>query len=64
VFRFYVYGGIFDNPPGYVLSTRGTVFGALCADEFFGFVGTTSVLSASALDFVIWDGGLLFSGMS
>jgi hypothetical protein len=35
VFRFYVYGGIFDNPPGYLLSARGTVFGALCADGFF-----------------------------
>jgi hypothetical protein len=29
VFRFYVYGGKFDNPPGYLLSARGTVFGAL-----------------------------------
>jgi hypothetical protein len=35
VFRFYVYGDTFDNPPGYLLSARGTVFGALCADGFF-----------------------------
>jgi hypothetical protein len=35
VFRFYVYGGIFVNPPGYLLSARGTAFGALCADGFF-----------------------------
>jgi hypothetical protein len=35
VFRFYEYGGTFDNPPGYLLSARGTVFGALCADGFF-----------------------------
>jgi hypothetical protein len=39
VFRFYVYGGIFDNPPGhFFLSAYGTVFGALCAYGFFGFV--------------------------
>jgi hypothetical protein len=35
VFRFYVYGGTFDNPPGYLLYARGTVFGALYADGFF-----------------------------
>jgi hypothetical protein len=63
VFRFYVYGGTFDNPPGYILSARGTVFGALCAHGFFGFVGTTGVLSASVSDFVVWDGGLPFSGI-
>jgi hypothetical protein len=64
IFRFYVYGGTFDNPPGYLLSARGTVFGALCADGSFGFVGTTSVLSASVLDFMVWDGELPFSGIS
>jgi hypothetical protein len=46
------------------LSARGTGFGALCAYGFFGFVGTTGVLSASVLGFVVWDGGLLFSGIS
>jgi hypothetical protein len=56
VFRFYVYGGTFENPPGY-LSARGTVFGALCAYGFF-------VLSASVSDFVVWDGGLPFSDIS
>jgi hypothetical protein len=35
VFRFYVYGGTFDNLPGYFLSARGTIFGALCAYGFF-----------------------------
>jgi hypothetical protein len=64
VFRFYVYGSTFDNPPGYLLSTRGTVFGVLCAYGFFGFVGATSVLSASVSDCVVWDGGLPFSGIS
>jgi hypothetical protein len=64
IFRFYVYGGTFDNPPGYLLSARGTVFGALCADGSFGFVGTTGVLSASVLGFMVWDGGLPFSGIS
>jgi hypothetical protein len=64
IFRFYVYGGTFVNPPGYLLSTRGTVFGALCADGSFGYVGTTGVLSASVSDFMVWDGGLLFSGIS
>jgi hypothetical protein len=39
-------------------------FGALCTDGFFGFVGTTGVLSASLSDFVVWDGGLPFSGIS
>jgi hypothetical protein len=32
---------------------RGTVFGALCAYGFFGFVRTASVLSASVSDFVV-----------
>jgi hypothetical protein len=40
VFRFYVYGGTFDNPPGYLLSARGTVFDALCVYGFFRFVRT------------------------
>jgi hypothetical protein len=64
IFRFYVYGGTFDNPPGYLLSARGTVFGALCAYGSFGYVGTIGVLSASVLDFIVWDGGLPFSGIS
>jgi hypothetical protein len=58
VFRFYVYGSTFDNPPGYLLSARGTVFGALCAHGFFGFVRTIGVLSAPVSNFVVWDGGL------
>jgi hypothetical protein len=64
IFRFYVYGSTFDNPPGYLLSAHGTVFGALCADRFFGYVGTTGVVSGSVSDFVVWDGGLPFSGIS
>jgi hypothetical protein len=64
VFPFYVYGGAFDSPQGYLLSARGTVFGTLCAYGFFGFVGTAGVLSASVSDFVVWDGGLPFSGIS
>jgi hypothetical protein len=48
---------------GIFLSARGTVFGALCAYEFYGFVGTTGVLSASVSDFVGLDGGLPFSGI-
>jgi hypothetical protein len=39
IFRFYVYGGTFDNPLGYLLSARGIVFGALCAYGSFGYVG-------------------------
>jgi hypothetical protein len=35
---------------------HGTILGALCAHGFFGFVGTTGVLSASVSDFVVWDG--------
>jgi hypothetical protein len=64
VFRFYVYGDTFDNPPGYLLSARGTVFGALCTYGFFGYVGTTGVLSASISGFMVWDRGLPFSGIS
>jgi hypothetical protein len=64
IFRFYVYGGTFDNPPGYLLPARGTVFGALRADGSFGYVGTTGVLSASVSGFMVWDGGLPFSGIS
>jgi hypothetical protein len=60
VFRFYVYGGTFDNPPGYFLSARGTVFGALCAHGIFGFVGTTGVLPAFVSDFVVWDGLVVY----
>jgi hypothetical protein len=56
IFRFYVYGGTFDNPPGYLLSARGTVFGALCADGSFGFVGTTGVLSDISRKFKV-NGG-------
>jgi hypothetical protein len=37
---------------------------ALMGFLFFGFVGTTGVLSASVSDFVVWDGGLPFSGIS
>jgi hypothetical protein len=48
----------------FFLSARGTVLGALCAHRFFGFVGTTGVLSASVSDFMVWDGGLPFSGIS
>jgi hypothetical protein len=55
---------IFDNPLGYLLSARGTVVGALCADGFFGYVWTTSVLSASVSDFMVQDGELSFSGIS
>jgi hypothetical protein len=64
IFRFYVYGGTFDGPPGYLLSARRTVFGGLCADGSFGYVRTTGVLSASVSDFMVWDGGLSFSGIS
>jgi hypothetical protein len=46
----YVYGGTFDNTPGYLLSMRGTVFGALCADGSFGYVRTTGPVSASVSD--------------
>jgi hypothetical protein len=63
-FRLHIYSGRFDNPPGYFLSACGTVFGALCAYGFFGFVETTGVLSVSVSDFVVWDGGLPFSGIS
>jgi hypothetical protein len=31
---------------------------------FFGYVETTGVLSASVSDFMVWDGGLPFSGIS
>jgi hypothetical protein len=62
VFR--IYGGKFDNPPGYCLSACETIFGTLCAYGFFGFVGTTGVFSASVSDCVVSDGGLPFSGIS
>jgi hypothetical protein len=32
--------------------------------DFFGFVETAGVLSVSVSDFVVWDGGLAFSGIS
>jgi hypothetical protein len=64
IFQFYVYGSTFDNTPRYLLSAHGTVSGALCADRLFGYVGTTGVLSGSVSDFMVWDGGLPFSGIS
>jgi hypothetical protein len=64
VFRSYVYGGTFDNPPGYFFICTWNSFGGFMRSGFFGFVGTTSVLSASVSDFVVWDGGLPFSGIS
>jgi hypothetical protein len=39
VFRFYVYGGTFDNLPEYLLSARGTVFGASRAYGFLDLLG-------------------------
>jgi hypothetical protein len=54
---------ILSTQPGYLLSARGTVFGALCAYGFF-WIGTTGVLSASVSDFMVWGGGLPFSGTS
>jgi hypothetical protein len=36
----------------------------LCVDGSFGYVGITGVLSASVSDFMVWDGGLPFSGIS
>jgi hypothetical protein len=51
VFRFYVYGGTFDNSQGDFLSTRGTIFGALCSYGFYRFVGTSCVLSGPFLFF-------------
>jgi hypothetical protein len=64
IFRFYVYSSTFNHSLGYLLSARETVFGALCAEGFFGYVGTTGVLSASVSDFMVWDGGLPFSSIS
>jgi hypothetical protein len=39
IFRFYVYGGIFNNIQGYLLSARRTVYGALCADVSLDMLG-------------------------
>jgi hypothetical protein len=66
VFRFYVYSGTFGNSPGYFFfCLRVEQFLALYAlMGFFGFVGTIGVLSAPISDFVVWDGGLSFSGIS
>jgi hypothetical protein len=52
VFRFYVYGGTFDNPPGYFLSARATVFGALCAYGFLDLLGLLVCFLARFSDFV------------
>jgi hypothetical protein len=64
IFRFYVYGGTFDNPPGYLLSACGTVFGALCADGFFWICWDYWCAFCPVSDFMVWDGGLPFSGIS
>jgi hypothetical protein len=54
VFRFYVYGGTFDNQRGYFfLSTHGTVFSALCAYEYLDCDRTIGVLSDSVSDFIV-----------
>jgi hypothetical protein len=57
ILGFYIYGGTLDNPLRYLLSAYGTVFGALCADEFlFRYIRTTDVLSASVSDWMVCDG--------
>jgi hypothetical protein len=38
IFRFYVYGGTFDNPPGYLLSARGTVFALMGLLDMLGLL--------------------------
>jgi hypothetical protein len=38
VFRFYISGGIFDNPPGFFLSARGTVYFCFFVFCFLFFV--------------------------
>jgi hypothetical protein len=63
VFRFYIYDGTFDNPQG-IYYLHGNSFWRFMGLWVFGFVGTTSVLSASVSSFVVWDGGLRFSGIS
>jgi hypothetical protein len=35
IFQFYIYGGIFDEQPEYLLFARGIVFGASCAGGSF-----------------------------
>jgi hypothetical protein len=40
-------------------------FLAVYADmDFFGYVATIGMLSSSVLDFMVWDGGLPFCGIS
>jgi hypothetical protein len=53
-----------NNPPGYLLSAREQFLAFYALMDFFGFSGTTGVLSASVLDFMVWDGELPFSGIS
>jgi hypothetical protein len=51
IFPVYVYGSTLDNPPGYLLSAYGTVFGALCACGFF--LDMLCLLRLLAMD--MWD---------
>jgi hypothetical protein len=39
VFRIYLYGGKFDNPPGYCLSARETIFGTVALMGFLDLLG-------------------------
>jgi hypothetical protein len=66
VFRFYVYGGTFDNPPGrFYLNIYRTSLGTLNAYGFLIGIGTTTLLSASVFGLlVVRDGGILFRRIS
>jgi hypothetical protein len=59
-FRFYVYDGAFDNPPGYFYQYA-NIFGRSSAYGFWISIGTTRLLSASVFGLlIVKDGGILF----
>jgi hypothetical protein len=53
IFRFYVYGGTFDNPPGYLLSARGTV---LALYMLMGFLDMLLLVCFPPLFRTLWFG--------
>jgi hypothetical protein len=65
VFRFYVYGGIFDNLPGYFCLHVEYLWALQVPMDFWIGIGIAGLLSVSVFGLaIVGDGGLLFSRIS
>jgi hypothetical protein len=61
VFRFYVYGGIFDNPPGFFCLYVGHLWALKVPMDIWIGIGVAGLLSVSVFTLlIVRGGGLLF----